>query len=139
VNLALSPSGHLLMIGPFPGPSGAISAHAICCCFVKAGPTPNARPAFRLFFLLRGVNHEELVDVSAAVTEAGRAGSSRRRIAAAISAWRSLLGETQSTFAARIGVTAASISQWEKKGPLAIGMRPGTLSALRKAWQQTRA
>jgi transcriptional regulator with XRE-family HTH domain len=50
-----------------------------------------------------------------------------------------LLGETQSAFAARIGVTAASISQWEKKGPLAIGMRPVTLAALRKAWQQTRS
>jgi uncharacterized Zn finger protein len=142
-----------------------------------------------MLFLLRGVNHEELVDVSAAVTEAGKAGSSRRRIAAsgvadvfgidmaepmdtvdhspaqsvagakkaqarkkssrkdpfpapltgvAISAWRSSLGESQATFAARIGVTAASISQWEKKGPLAIGTRPGTLSALRTAWKQTR-
>jgi uncharacterized Zn finger protein len=138
-----------------------------------------------MLFLLRGVNHEELVDVSAAVTEAGKAGSSRRRIAtagvadvfgidmaetgdkipeppaptpgksparkktsrkkpfpapltgAAIADWRSALGETQATFAARIGVTAASISQWEKKGPLAIGMRPGTLAALRKAWQQS--
>jgi DNA-binding transcriptional regulator YiaG len=139
-----------------------------------------------MLFLLRGVNHEELVDVSAAVSDAGRAGSSRRRIAAAgvadvlgidmaepadhtpeqsaarakkaparekssreepfpapltgaaISAWRAFLGESQATFAARIGVTAASISQWEKKGPLAIGTRPGTLAALRKAWQQTR-
>lgn len=140
-----------------------------------------------LLFLLRGVNHEELVDVSATVSEAGKAGSSRRRIAAAgvadvfgidmaepaeqtpeqpaagakkaparkkssskepfpdpltgaaIAAWRSLLGETQAAFAARIGVTAASISQWEKKGPLTIGTRPGTLAALRKAWQQTKA
>jgi uncharacterized Zn finger protein len=139
-----------------------------------------------MLFLLRGVNHEELVEVSAAVTEAAKAGSSRRRISAAgvadvfgidmaepeeqlqekpagpakaparkkssgkdpfpvpltgtaISAWRSLLGETQATFAARIGVTAASISQWEQKGPNIIGMRPGTLSALHKAWQQTRS
>ncbi len=35
-----------------------------------------------LLFLLRGVNHEELVDVSAAVTDAATAGTSRRRIAA---------------------------------------------------------
>ena len=34
-----------------------------------------------MLFLLRGVNHEELVDVSAAVTCAAKAGTSRRRIA----------------------------------------------------------
>lgn len=138
-----------------------------------------------MLFLLRGVNHEELVDVSAAVTDAAKAGTSRRRIAAsgvadvfgidlaepesarpepsvttpkkaaarkkssrqeplpdpltgtAISAWRSSLGETQATFAARIGVTAASISQWENKGRRTIGMRPRTLAAVRKAWTQT--
>jgi uncharacterized Zn finger protein len=144
-----------------------------------------------MLFLLRGVNHEELVDVSAAVTDVTKAGTSRRRIAAtgiadvfgidlaepgeavsvdsaiapakkskpekvtptsankpgkqspvreprketgpaiskarkksaykasfpdpltgdAIYAWRSSLGETQAVFAARIGITAASISQ----------------------------
>ena len=164
-----------------------------------------------MLFLLRGVNHEELVDVSAAVTGAAKAGTARRRIAAsglgdvfgidmaeagggeggipittstkglktttkgtgksssvprmpqktspatsksrkktydvvpfpepltgaAIYAWRSSLGETQAVFAARIRVTAASISQWEKKGPAAIGMQASTLSAVKKAWKNT--
>lgn len=155
-----------------------------------------------MLFLLRGVNHEELVDVSAAVTEVAKAGTSRRRIAAtgiadvfgidmaeagetvsgaaavipaeksspparqpqiktapakprgrkkstavapfpdpvtgdAIYAWRSSLGETQAVFAARIGITAASISQWEKRGKAAIGMQPRTLSQLVKAWMLT--
>jgi uncharacterized Zn finger protein len=138
-----------------------------------------------MLFLLRGVNHLELVDVSAAVTDVAKAGTSRRRIAAtgiadvfgielaepvaqvpakpgvgpakaraakkssrkepfpepltgsAISAWRSTLGETQATFAARLGITAASISQCEKKAGLAIGMQPRTLAALRKAWTLT--
>jgi DNA-binding transcriptional regulator YiaG len=35
-----------------------------------------------MLFILRGVNHEELVDVSAAVTDVAKAGTSRRRIAA---------------------------------------------------------
>jgi len=35
-----------------------------------------------MLFLLRGVNHEELVDVSAAVTDVAQGGTSRRRIAA---------------------------------------------------------
>ncbi len=138
-----------------------------------------------MLFLLRGVNHEELVDVSAAVTAVGKAGTSRRRIAATgvadvfgidlaesesplpkpstkaskkatarkkvsrqkplpdpltgttISAWRSSIGETQAIFAARIGVTATSISQWENKGRHTIGMRPRTLVAVRKAWTLT--
>ena len=163
-----------------------------------------------LLFVLRGVNHEELVDVSAAVTGAAKGGTSRRRIAttgladvfgiemaatgtesseppvsnptvrgrqkpvqpvvsapslqsplkqprkkvtaikksaeisfpdpltgSAIVAWRSALGETQAAFAARIGVTAASISQWEKKGEALIGMQPRTLTALKKAWKKT--
>jgi uncharacterized Zn finger protein/DNA-binding transcriptional regulator YiaG len=168
-----------------------------------------------MLFLLRGVNHEELVDVTAAVTDVAKAGTSRRRIAAtgladvfgidlaepgetvsevstvtpakkskpkkvtpksanklgihppvgqphkkttpaiskghkksadtapfpdpltgdAIYAWRSSLGETQSVFAARIGITAASISQWEKKGKAAIGMQSRTLLRLGKAWK----
>lgn len=170
-----------------------------------------------MLFLLRGVNHEELVDVAAAVTDAAKAGTSRRRIAAtgiadvfgidmaeagetvsgapavtpakkskaekmpptsakkleiqpltrqprtktapakpkgrkkvtavapfpdpltgdAIYSWRSSLGETQTVFAARIGITAASISQWEKRGKAAIGMQPRTLSELVKAWKLT--
>ena len=142
-----------------------------------------------MLFFLRGVNHEELVDISAAVTDVARAGTSRRRIAStgiadvfgidlaeagetvfgtpalksekkskpvkkslkssavasfpdpltgdAISAWRSSLGETQAVFAARIRITAASISQWEKKGNAALGMQPRTLSALRTAWAVT--
>lgn len=36
----------------------------------------------QMLFLLRGVNHEELVDVTAAITDAARSGTSRRRIAA---------------------------------------------------------
>lgn len=55
----------------------------------------------------------------------------------AIRAWRSSLGETQAAFAARIGVTAASISQWEKKGLGLIGVQPRTLVALSKAWKRT--
>lgn len=34
-----------------------------------------------MLFVLRGVNHEELVDVTAAITEVAKSGSSRRRIA----------------------------------------------------------
>lgn len=139
-----------------------------------------------MLFLLRGVNHEELVDVSATVTDVAKGGTSRRRIAAtgiadvfgidlaetvdlvsgasaavpvkkakghkkssavvpfpdpltgdAIAAWRLSLGETQAVFAARIGITAASISQWERKGPAAIGMQPRTLTKLAKAWNLT--
>lgn len=164
-----------------------------------------------MLFLLRGVNHEELVDVSAAVTGAAQTGTSRRRIAAsgladvfdvemaevgaeevvlpvkvsgkssansantpdkklllsalenkkvsnslkkgknkpgvapfpdpltgdAIYFWRSSLGETQAVFAARLCITAASISQWEKKGAALLGMIPRTRSSLIKAWKDT--
>lgn len=178
-----------------------------------------------MLFLLRGVNHEELVDVTAAITDAAKGGTSRRRIAAsgiadvfgieiaetaadapaemparlteqppkklarpqerlaaarkireeaaagstkpaarstrsgkagskgnpaneslpfpdpltgdAIRAWRLALGETQAVFASRIGVTAASISQWEKKGTSSVGMHASTLAALRRAWRVT--
>lgn len=157
-----------------------------------------------MLFLLRGVNHAELVDLSATVTDAAKSGTSRRRIAAggiadvfgiemaesageifqsaalpvvkkstprketskssekgqrlssarrakrqdvvsfpdpltgeAISAWRSSLGETQAVFASRIGITAASISQWEKKGRLPLGVHPRTLRALQEAWVLT--
>ena len=163
-----------------------------------------------LLFHLRGVNHEELVDVSAVVTGVAKAGTSRRRIAASgladvfgvemaetgeveagapgiastkrlkaaiklpdksiskshlhkkqspaplkggkktpvttlfpepltgsdIYTWRTSLGETQTVFAARLRITASSVSQWEKKGAAPIGMMPRTLSALRKAWKK---
>lgn len=135
----------------------------------------------KMLFVLRGVNHEELVDVSAAITDAAQAGSSRRRIAATgladvfgidlaetpaeataaapvkrllgrrqpaaadtfpdpltgedVAAWRKELKETQAVFAARLRVTAASISQWERKGKAIIGVQARTLAALRKAWQ----
>ena len=171
-----------------------------------------------MLFTLRGVNHEELVDVSTAVADVAGAGTSRRRIApggiadvfgidlaesgealpkppavpparstgkglkasapdagkerspasrrsktgtapkratttrestgaapfpepltgTAIYAWRSALGETQAVFAARIGITAASISQWEQKGKAVIGVQSRTESLLRKAWEKTR-
>jgi uncharacterized Zn finger protein/DNA-binding XRE family transcriptional regulator len=171
-----------------------------------------------MLFLLRGVNHEELVDVSAAISGAAKAGTSRRRIAASgladvfgvdmveageadskipivtpvkkskaalkqqasvktvektvsapkmlrrktstvtsknsrklsdsapfpdlltgdnIHAWRTSLGETQAVFADRLGITAASISQWEKRGENAIGVQARTLSALCRAWEMT--
>jgi len=129
-------------------------------------------------FLLRGVSHEELVDVTAAVREATGAGGSRRRIdttglgdvfgidmadagetkkparkkvkavivtavepfptpltGATIRAWRESLKETQAAFAARLNVTAASISNWEKRGAQTLGVRDGTLAALRSAWK----
>ncbi len=186
-----------------------------------------------MLFVLRGVDHAELVDVTAAITDVAQMGTSRRRIAAtgiadvfgielaasdsaapeatapvlpaarpakpekaaktksplpdrlavvrklrnaavtekkmavasnpraeaiavkkktrkeptpfpdpltgnAIHAWRTALGETQAKFAARIDVSGATISQWEKKGDSAIGMMSSALRALRKAWQQTR-
>ncbi len=139
-----------------------------------------------MLFLLRGVNHEELVDVSAAVTDVAKGGTSRRRIAAtgiadvfgidlaesvesvsgasavppskkakarkasspggpfpdpltgdAIRAWRLSRAETQTVFAARIGITATSISQWEKKGKVTIGMQSRTLAKMVKAWNLT--
>lgn len=164
-----------------------------------------------LLFHLRGVNHEELVDVSAVVTGVANAGTSRRRIAASgladvfgvemseagavevgapviastkrlktatkapdkstpesplqkkqspaplkggkkkpvitlfpepltgsdIYIWRTSLGETQMVFAARLRITASSVSQWEKKGAAPIGMMPRTLSALRKVWKKS--
>jgi len=164
-----------------------------------------------MLFLLRGVNHEELIDVSTAITSVAKAGTSRRRIAAtgladvfgvemaevgveevvvpvevsskssaksantpdkkmllpalekkkvsnslkkekikpgvatfpdpltgdAIYFWRSSLGETQAVFAARLCITPASISQWEKKGAATLGMIPRTRSSLIKAWKDT--
>lgn len=166
-----------------------------------------------MLFLLRGVNHEELVDVTAAVAAVGTAGTSRRRIAAtgiadvfgidmdeagdplpaepvvarkkskaesrvtapvkakeiltpagrkraaaktpqqkktmpdppfpspltgdAIYSWRSSLGLTQVQFAARVGVAAPSVCQWEKKGETVIGMQSRTLARLIRGWQLT--
>ena len=37
----------------------------------------------------------------------------------------------------RLGITAASISQWEKRGEHVIGVQARTLSALRRAWEMT--
>lgn len=173
-------------------------------------------------FLLRGVNHEELVDVSAAVQGSTGKGASRRRIASTgladvfgidvletdagvdlvsgtapipakkraprkeeplpkteertpvskakvaktantavkgpesalsppppafpkhltgkvVLKWRNSLGETQGEFAARIGVSAGCVSQWEKKGAQLLSVRENTLPALRKAWSDTHA
>lgn len=139
-----------------------------------------------MLFLLRGVNHEELVDGSAAISDVAKGGTSRRRIAATgiadvfgidlaetvesvpvpsaalpakkakdrkasspgvpfpdpltgdtIRAWRLSLAETQCAFAARLGITAATISQWEKKGKVTIGMQSRTLAKLGKAWNLT--
>jgi len=56
----------------------------------------------------------------------------------AIRAWRSYLGESQASFAARIGASAAAISQWEKKGDAELSMFPTYLQALKKAWKKTR-
>lgn len=142
-----------------------------------------------MLFVLRGVNHEELVDVTAAITDASRTGTSRRRIAStgiadvfgieiaeaaveppakpavrrttkpepqkagkklkkespifpqpltgnAINAWRLALGETQAVFAARIKVSASTVSQWEKKGKAEIGMLHQTLATLQGVWKK---
>jgi DNA-binding transcriptional regulator YiaG len=56
---------------------------------------------------------------------------------AAIRSWREALKETQADFAARVSVTAASISNWKKKGGHALGVRDATLIALRAAWKLT--
>ncbi|OHB24651.1 MAG: hypothetical protein A2X84_09845 [Desulfuromonadaceae bacterium GWC2_58_13] len=170
-----------------------------------------------MLFVLRGVNHEELVDVSAAVADATKSGSSRRRIAAtgiadvfgieladegvaddpfpvapsrkskpekppkaavqasapktasgktawlekvlkqrpgkkepvqapsfpepftgaAVYAWRRALGESQVEFAARLRMSAASVSQWENKGDNPIHMQSRTRVLLHKAWKAT--
>lgn len=159
-----------------------------------------------MLFTLRGVNHEELVDISATVADVSKSGSTRRRIATGaladvfgidmadaaeplvakitvskarmakreepepptatqvkrkpsapvsqrknsvaksfpypltgkdILAWRSALKETQAVFADRIGVTAASVSQWEKRGKEIIGMQIRTLARLQQAWEKS--
>lgn len=210
--------------GLFPLP-GEIKLHCDCpdwagmCKHVAAvlyGVGARLDHAPEQLFCLRGVNHEELVDVSAAVKEATGAAASRRRLAAsgladvfgiemaetaasgtrektaappaaktsaraerpasktpperpakrvkgtkspkaagqggrpaapsfpepltgaAIRAWRTSLGETQAAFAARLAVTAACVSQWEKRGEQPLGVRESTLKALRKAWKLTR-
>ncbi len=136
-----------------------------------------------MLFKLRGVNHEELVDVSTAVADVTRKSSSRRRLAATgigdvfgidlstsvatsepslattakqttdelssgsplpekltgdiIRAWRTGLGENQSEFASRLKVSAASISQWERKGEKTFTVHKRTRAALHKAWIST--
>jgi DNA-binding transcriptional regulator YiaG len=54
-----------------------------------------------------------------------------------ILSWRGTLGETQLQFASRIGVSAACISQWEKKLCQALQVRERALEALQKAWKET--
>jgi uncharacterized Zn finger protein/DNA-binding transcriptional regulator YiaG len=169
-----------------------------------------------MLFMLRGVDHRELIDVTAAVADATQAGSSRRRIAATgladvfgiemadagvaddppavtpsgksktekipkapargpelrtpstkisavkkgaeprarkggpaesllpepftgkvLYAWRTALGETQTEFAARLGLSAGCISQWESKGKKPIGMQVRSRLLLQKAWEAT--
>ncbi len=175
---------------PLPGemkfdcdcPDWAVMCKHVAAVLYGVGARLDHSP--EMLFLLRGVNHEDLVDVSAAVTNVAKSGTSHRRIAAtgiadvfgidmaetvetvsgttavsparkpqkktarppfpdpvtgdAIYAWRSSLGETQAVFASRIGMTAVGISRWEKKGKVAIGMKPGVLSELGKAWKSTR-
>jgi uncharacterized Zn finger protein len=196
-------------------PDSAGMCKHIAAALYGAGARLDHSP--EMLFLLRGVNHEELIDVSAVVTGVAKAGTSRRRIATsgladvfgiemaeageavsertavtlvkrskpavkhqssvkapgkpdsaskshkktsavtsksskkasdifqfpdtlsgdAIHAWRSSLGETQAVFADRLLITAASISQWEKRGKDAIGVQARTLSALRRAWELT--
>ncbi len=142
-----------------------------------------------MLFVLRGVNHEELIDVTAAISDATKTGTSRRRIASsgiedifgieiagnaekqpiippapgrkattaktkkkastssktaafpdpltgeAIRSWRMRLGETQALFAARFGVTAASVLQWERKDKKLVSVSSDTAKALRKVWK----
>lgn len=169
-----------------------------------------------MLFTLRGVDHRELIDVTAAVADATTTGSSRRRIAATgladvfgieladtgvaedppavasgkkatpekkskpaakaaeaqrtaakiaavkrvpeqrvkktslpeislpepftgkiLYAWRTALGETQTEFAARLGLSAGCISQWEGKGKKAIGMQSRSRLLLQKVWEAT--
>jgi len=202
--------------GLFPLP-GEIKFHCDCpdwasmCKHVAAvlyGVGARLDSAPEQLFLLRGVDHNELVDVAAAVESATKAGS-RRRIGAdsladvfgidlaepaenpdgqgvkpdgpsikkekvitastkksaaapqravasqpaaapprpfptrltgtAICKWRDALGETQSGFARRLGVTAASISQWERKGRQILQLRDSTLAALKRAWAEHQA
>ncbi len=174
---------------PLPGemkfdcdcPDWAVMCKHVAAVLYGVGARLDHSP--EMLFLLRGVNHEELVDVSAAVTGVTRSGTSRRRIAAsgiadvfgidlaeteetvprpstvphapqplanndgvpfparltgqAISAWRSSLDETQAVFASRIGVTAASVSQWENKGKAVLGLQDRTVSKLGAAWKLT--
>ena len=169
-----------------------------------------------MLFTLRGVDHRELIDVTAAVADATQTGGSRRRIAAAgladvfgieladvgvgedpsvvappikstpekrskpaaktseaqrtaakiaavkrvpeqrvrkgvpaenllpepftgkvLYAWRTALGETQTEFAARLGLSAGCISQWESKGKKPIGMQVRSRLLLEKVWEAT--
>ncbi len=191
---------------PLPGeikftcdcPDSAYMCKHLAAVFYGVGARLDHAP--EKLFLLRGVNHEELVDVSAAVRDVAGATTSRRRIAttgladvfgiemadagdptprkvtppkkpakatkpaksaipvakgarpvvaqveipfpepltgAVIRALRASLGETQAKFAARISVSAASISQWEKKGGHTLWVFDSTLVALRKVWKST--
>ncbi|OIP32990.1 MAG: hypothetical protein AUK27_11625 [Deltaproteobacteria bacterium CG2_30_66_27] len=73
---------------PLPGemkfdcdcPDWAVMCKHVAAVLYGVGARLDRSP--EMLFLLRGVNHEELVDVSAAVTKAAKTGTSRRRIAA---------------------------------------------------------
>ena len=58
----------------------------------------------------------------------------KRLTGSVILSWRSSLGETQAEFAARIGVSAGCISQWEKKLRQTLQVRERALDALKRAW-----
>jgi len=51
--------------------------------------------------------------------------------------WRGALQETQAEFAARIGVSAGCISQWEKKLRQTLNVREHALEALKRVWIDT--
>ena len=61
----------------------------------------------------------------------------KRLTGAVILAWRYSLKETQAEFAARIGVSAGCISQWEKKLRQTLQVRERVLPALHQAWRET--
>lgn len=198
---------------PLPGemklqcdcPDSAVMCKHVAAVLYGVGARLDHAP--EKLFVLRGVNHQELVDMSRVVRNATGAVASRRRIAAsgladvfgieladvgvpasgekvaappahetarrgeppalkraagkpakpvkdakttgpgpvdafpepltgaAIRAWRESRGETQADFAARLSVTSSCVSQWEKRGEQVLGVRDGTLAALRKAWE----
>ncbi|MDX9708721.1 MAG: SWIM zinc finger family protein [Trichloromonas sp.] len=208
---------------PLPGemkfdcdcPDRAVMCKHVAAVLYGVGARLDQSP--EMLFTLRGVDHRELIDVTAAVADAAQAGSSRRRIAAAgladvfgiemadegvaedppaaapstkstpekrskpaaktseaqrtaakiaavkrvpeqrvrkgvpaenllpepftgkvLYAWRTALGETQTEFAARLGLSAGCISQWESKGKKPIGMQVRSRLLLQKAWEATR-
>ncbi len=73
---------------PLPGemkfdcdcPDWAVMCKHVAAVLYGVGARLDQSP--EMLFVLRGVNHEELVDVTAAITDAAKSGTSRRRIAA---------------------------------------------------------